>query len=84
MWCEAELPRIEAEGALFSPQDYLDCVLDGQNEERVQEREEADVVLTMGKGLLDNSITWWTAISFWNVEKIYLRRIQIDPPLFCH
>ena len=50
-------PGIESSDTLFSLQDYLDCVLDGQGVERVQTREEADVVLTMGKGLSDNGVS---------------------------
>ena len=41
----------------FSLQDYLNCVLEGQNVELVETAEEADVVLTMGKSLLDNGIS---------------------------
>ena len=50
-------PDIESSDALFSLRDYLDCVLDGQGVERVQSRDEADVVLTMGKSLSDNGIS---------------------------
>lgn len=50
-------PGIESSDTLFSLQDYLDCVLDGQGVERVQTRDEADVVLTMGKGLSDNGVS---------------------------
>lgn len=50
-------PNIESSDALFSLQDYLDSVLNGQGVERVQTRDEADVVLTMGKGLSDNGVS---------------------------
>jgi len=50
-------PEIESIDALFSLQDYLDSVLDGQDVERVKSRDEADVVLTMGEGLSENSVS---------------------------
>jgi len=55
--CWAARPQIEDAESMFSLQDYLNCVLEGQNVELVETAEEADVVLTMGKGLLDNGIS---------------------------
>lgn len=42
---------------MFSLQDYLNCVLEGQNVELVETAEAADVILTMGKSLLNNGIS---------------------------
>lgn len=42
---------------MFSLQDYLNCVLEGKGAELVETAEEADMVLTMGKSLLDNGIS---------------------------
>lgn len=53
----AARPQIEDAKSMFSMQDYLDCVLEGQNVELAETAEEADVVLTMGKSLLDNGIS---------------------------
>ena len=50
-------PEIEHNDGLFSLQDYLDCVMEGQGAEQVQRREEADVVLTMGKSLSGEGIS---------------------------
>ena len=55
--CWAARPQIEDAESMFSLQDYLNCVLEGQNAELVETAEEADVVLTMGKSLLDNGIS---------------------------
>lgn len=55
--CWAARPQIEDAEAMFSLQDYLDCVLEGQGAEVVETAEDADVVLTMGKSLLDNGIS---------------------------
>lgn len=55
--CWAARPQIEDAEAMFSLQDYLDCVLEGQGTEVVETAEDADVVLTMGKSLLDNGIS---------------------------
>lgn len=41
----------------FSLQNYLDCVLDGQQVQRVDSAEEAEVVLTMGKSLHKKGIS---------------------------
>ena len=38
-------------------QDYLDCVLEGQDTKIVDRAENADVILTMGKGLNEKSIS---------------------------
>ena len=43
--------------ALFSLQDYLDCVMVGQHAEQVQRRKNAGVVLTMGKSLSVDGIS---------------------------
>lgn len=53
----AARPQIEDAESMFSLQDYLDCVLEGQGAELVESPEEAEVVLTMGKSLLDNGIS---------------------------
>lgn len=42
---------------LFCLQDYLDILLDGQQVQIVDSAEDADVVLTMGKGLEENSLS---------------------------
>lgn len=55
--CWAARPLIEDAESMFSLQDYLNCVLEGQNVELVETAEDADVVLTMGKSLLDNGIS---------------------------
>ena len=58
----ASRPEIESTGALFSLRDYLNCILKGQEAQEVRSPEEADVILTMGKGsdekwisLIDNN-----------------------------
>lgn len=53
----AARPLLEDAESMFSLQDYLDCVLEGQGAELVESPEEAEVVLTMGKSLLDNGIS---------------------------
>lgn len=55
--CWAARPQIEDAESMFSLQDYLNCVLEGQNAELVETAEAADVILTMGKSLLDNGIS---------------------------
>ena len=50
-------PEVERADALFSLQDYLDCLLDAQGAERVRTPEQADVVLTMGKSLRENGVS---------------------------
>ena len=50
-------PEIESTGALFSLRDYLDCVLEGQDAQSVRSPEEADVILTMGKGPEEKGIS---------------------------
>ena len=57
-WCGWDArPGIESDGARFSLQDYLDCVLEGQDAVLIQNLTEADVVLTMGRSLQDNGIS---------------------------
>ena len=41
----------------FSFQDYLDCLLDAQQVQLVESEAEADLVLTMGKGLQSNAVS---------------------------
>ena len=53
----AAKPEIENEEKMFSMQDYLDCVLEGQDAIIVDRAENADVILTMGKGLNEKSIS---------------------------
>lgn len=53
----AERPRLESPESMFSLKDYLDCVLEGQAVEPVESADEAELVLTMGKSLLDNGIS---------------------------
>ena len=53
----AAKPEIENEEKMFSMQDYLDCVLEGQDAIIVDRAENADVILTMGKGMNENSIS---------------------------
>lgn len=53
----AARPQIEDAESMFSLKDYLDCVLEGQGVELVESAEDAEVVLTMGKSLLDNGIS---------------------------
>ncbi len=48
-------PELEEE--LFSLQDYLDCVFVGQEVQLVKREDQADLVLTMGKSLLDNGVS---------------------------
>ena len=50
-------PAIEAAEAMFSLQDYLNCVLEGQQAELVKDREDADVILTMAKSLDENAVS---------------------------
>lgn len=50
-------PLLENAETMFSLQDYLDCVLEGQGVELVKTAEEADIALTMDKSLLDNGIS---------------------------
>lgn len=45
-WEWADKPRLDN---TFSVQDYLDCVLDGQQVQIVERPEDADVVLTMAR-----------------------------------
>lgn len=45
------------EDTTFSLQEYLDMVLEGQEVRLTESEEEADVVLTMGKGLEENSVS---------------------------
>ena len=53
----AARPPVESEETMFSLREYLDTVIDGQGAELVASRQEADVVLTMGKSLLDNGMS---------------------------
>lgn len=53
----AARPSIEDEQSLFSIQEYLSCVMEGQNAELVSDPSEADVVLTMGKSLLECGVS---------------------------
>ena len=48
------IPKVEDQ---FSLQDYLDCLLDAQQVQLVESEAEADLVLTMGKGLQDNAVS---------------------------
>ena len=50
-------PAIEAAEAMFSLLDYLNCVLEGQDVTLVTDRDEADVILTMGKSLDDRAVS---------------------------
>lgn len=42
--------------SMFSMQDYLDCLLEGQGVTVVKDKHKADVILTMEKNMLDNGI----------------------------
>ena len=42
---------------MFSLQDYLDCVLEGQECELVNRPEKADLILSMGKGFGGKSVS---------------------------
>ena len=53
----ASRPSIESEQTIFSLREYLDCILEGQGAQAVEQPSEADVVLTMGKSLLDNGMS---------------------------
>ena len=53
----ASRPDLEIAEKMFSLQDYLDCVLEAQEAELVHQQEEADVILTMGKGLDKRSVS---------------------------
>lgn len=57
VWRWGERPDIENPVSMFSLQTYLDYVLEGQGVELVEKPEEADLVLTMGKSLLDNGLS---------------------------
>ena len=48
------IPKLEDQ---FSFQDYLDCLLDAQQVQLVESEEDADLVLTMGKGLQSNAVS---------------------------
>jgi len=48
------IPKVEDQ---FSLQDYLDCLLDAQQVQLVESEEDADLVLTMGKGLQDHAVS---------------------------
>ena len=50
-------PAIEAAEAMFTLEDYLHCVLEGQQTELVKDRENADVILTMAKSLDENAVS---------------------------
>ena len=50
-------PSIESEQNIFSLEAYLNCVMEGQGVQRVDNPAEADVVLTMGKSLLANGLS---------------------------
>ncbi len=50
-------PAIEAAEAMFSLEDYLNCVLEGQQTELVKDRKDADVILTMAKSLDENAVS---------------------------
>ena len=50
-------PSIEAMEGRFSLEDYLNCVLDGQQTTPVKDRKDADVILTMGKSLDENAVS---------------------------
>ena len=43
--------------SMFSLQDYLDCLLKGQDVKVVNDKHKADVILTMEKNMLDNGIS---------------------------
>ncbi|MBQ2956980.1 MAG: hypothetical protein IJE08_11025, partial [Clostridia bacterium] len=53
----AARPPVESEEAMFSLREYLDSVMGGQGAELVSSKKEADVVLTMGKSLLDCGVS---------------------------
>ncbi len=55
--CWEARPQIEDAASMFSLKDYLDSVLEGQKVELVESAEDAEVVLTMGKSLLDNGLS---------------------------
>ena len=42
---------------MFTLEDYLHCVLEGQQTELVKDRENADVILTMAKSLDENAVS---------------------------
>lgn len=53
----AARPDLEDAERMFSLQDYLDCLLEAQDAKPVDSESEAEVVLTMEKGLSDKSIS---------------------------
>lgn len=53
----AARPDLENAENMFSLQDYLDCLLEAQNAEPADSESEAEVVLTMEKGLSDKSVS---------------------------
>ena len=53
----AARPSVEDEQTLFSLKEYLDSVFEGQGVQLVEDESEADVVLSMGKSLLDNGMS---------------------------
>lgn len=53
----ASRPDIEAAEASFSLRDYLNCVLEGQQAELVQDKKDAEAILTMGKSLDENAVS---------------------------
>jgi len=54
-WDDA--PYLENPAQMFSLSDYLDTLLDGQQARIVENAADADVILTMGKGLESNSLS---------------------------
>ena len=56
-WTRWNNPSEDTEVPVFSLQDYLDCLLEGQHTEAVSSRSEADLVLTMGKSDQENALS---------------------------
>ena len=50
-------PAIESEAEMFSLQDYLDCLFEGQRVTLTDTPEEADLILTMGKSSAENDLS---------------------------
>ena len=56
-WTGWDSPGEDEEGPVFSLRNYLDCLLEGQGAETVRTRQEADLVLTMGKSAAENGLS---------------------------
>ena len=56
-WTQWDSPEDRPVTPMFSLQDYLNCLLEGQGAVIVSDREEADIVLTMGKSSRENGLS---------------------------